>query len=95
MSPEKDHVLIIDDFLANGEAATGAIRLIRKAHATIAGVGVLIEKAFQPGHEKLVSQGFDVYPLQESAIWQKMRLNFWKIKPPSSTTGSVDMSMQL
>lgn len=60
---EKDHVLIIDDFLANGEAATGAIRLIRKAHATIAGVGVLIEKAFQPGHEKLVSQGFDVYPL--------------------------------
>lgn len=47
---EKDHVLIIDDFLANGEAATGAIRLIRKAHATIAGVGVLIEKAFQPGH---------------------------------------------
>ena len=40
-----------------------AIRLIRKAHATIAGVGVLIEKAFQPGHEKLVSQGFDVYPL--------------------------------
>ena len=33
---ENDHVLIIDDFLANGEAATGAIRLIRKAHATIA-----------------------------------------------------------
>lgn len=60
---ENDHVLIIDDFLANGEAATGAIRLIRKAHATIAGIGVLIEKSFQPGHEKLVSQGFDVYPL--------------------------------
>ena len=36
---EKDHVLIIDDFLANGEAATGAIRLLRKAHATVAGVG--------------------------------------------------------
>ena len=60
---ENDHILIIDDFLANGEAATGAIRLIRKAHATIAGVGVLIEKSFQPGHEKLVSQGLDVYPL--------------------------------
>ena len=42
---ENDHVLIIDDFLANGEAATGAIRLIRKAHATIAGVGILIEKS--------------------------------------------------
>ena len=54
-------MLIIDDFLANGEAATGAIRLLRKAHATIAGIGVLIEKSFQPGREKLVSQGFDVY----------------------------------
>lgn len=40
---ENDHVLIVDDFLANGEAATGAIRLLRKAHATIAGVGILIE----------------------------------------------------
>ncbi len=58
---EEDHVLIIDDFLANGEAATGAIRLLRKAHATIAGIGVLIEKSFQPGREKLVSQGFDVF----------------------------------
>ena len=60
LGPE-DHVLIIDDFLANGEAATGAIRLIRKAHATVAGLGVLIEKAFQPGHEKLESQGIHVY----------------------------------
>ena len=57
---ENDHVLIIDDFLANGEAATGAIRLLRKAHATIGGIGILIEKSFQPGHEKRVSQGFDV-----------------------------------
>ena len=60
---ENDHVLIIDDFLANGEAATGAMRLLRKAHATIAGIGILIEKSFQPGHEKLVSQGLDVYSL--------------------------------
>ena len=60
---ENDHVLIIDDFLANGEAATGAIRLIRKAHATIAGVGILIEKSFQPGRGKLIEQGIDVYSL--------------------------------
>lgn len=58
---DTDHILIIDDFLANGEAATGAVRLIRKAHATIAGVGVLIEKAFQPGRSKLESQGIQVY----------------------------------
>ena len=64
---ENDPVLIIDDFLANGEAATGAIRLIRKAHATIAGVGILIEKSFQPGYEKLTEQGIDVYSLARIA----------------------------
>jgi len=58
---DEDHILIVDDFLANGEAATGAVRLIRKAHATIAGVGVLIEKGFQPGREKLEGQGIHVY----------------------------------
>ena len=55
---EADHVLIIDDFLANGEAATGALRLLRKAH-----VGALIEKSFQPGREKLEAQGVHVYSL--------------------------------
>lgn len=60
---ESDHVLIVDDFLANGEAATGAIRLIRKSHATIAGMAVLIEKTFQPGREKLEEQGIDVFAL--------------------------------
>lgn len=58
-----DHVLIIDDFLANGEAATGALRLIRKTHATVAGIGILIEKSFQPGRQKLLEQGVEVYSL--------------------------------
>mgnify|MGYP000761072423 CR=1 FL=1 len=73
---ENDHVLIIDDFLANGEAATGAIRLLRKAHATIGGIGILIEKSFQPGHEKLVSQGFDVYPLARISHMAKDEIEF-------------------
>ena len=60
---ENDHVLIVDDFLADGEAATGAIRLLRMAHATIAGVGILIEKSFQPGRDKLNAQGVEVYSL--------------------------------
>lgn len=60
---ENDHILIIDDFLANGEAATGAIRLIRMAHATVAGIGILIEKSFQPGRKKLEDAGFEVYSL--------------------------------
>ena len=57
---ENDHILIVDDFLANGEAATAALRLLRMSHATIAGIAVLIEKSFQPGHEKLASQGIEV-----------------------------------
>lgn len=58
-----DHVLIIDDFLADGEAMTGAVRLLRMAHATVAGVGIVIEKSFQSGASKLASQGLDVYSL--------------------------------
>ena len=58
-----DNVLIIDDFLANGEAASGAIRLLTEAGASIAGVGILIEKSFQPGRDKLIAQGVDVYSL--------------------------------
>ncbi len=58
-----DRVLIVDDFLANGEAASGAIRLLTEAGASIAGVGILIEKSFQPGRDKLIAQGVDVYSL--------------------------------
>lgn len=73
---ESDHVLIIDDFLANGEAATGAIRLIRLAHATVAGVGILIEKSFQPGRQKLNDQGFEVYSLARVAKLEKDYISF-------------------
>lgn len=75
---ENDHVLIVDDFLANGEAATGAIRLIRKTHATVAGLGILIEKSFQPGREKLVEQGVHVYSL---ARISKMAENYIEFIP--------------
>lgn len=75
---ENDHVLIVDDFLANGEAATGAIRLIRKAHATIAGVAVLIEKSFQPGREKLLEQGIDVFALARIARMEAGQITFVK-----------------
>lgn len=73
---ENDHVLIVDDFLANGEAATGALRLIRKAHATIAGIGIVIEKSFQPGHDKLVAQGIDVYALARIKKMDKDYIEF-------------------
>ncbi len=75
--PADDHVLLVDDFLANGEAATAAIRLIRMSHATIAGLGVLIEKSFQPGREKLTAQGIEVYALARIA---KMAENYIQFK---------------
>jgi len=71
-----DHVLIIDDFLANGEAATGAIRLVRMAHATVAGLGVLIEKSFQPGRSKLTEAGIETYALARIASMSQGKINF-------------------
>lgn len=60
---ENDKILLIDDFLANGEAGAGAIRLIEEAGATVSGVGIVIEKSFQPGRQKLIEGGYDVYSL--------------------------------
>ena len=60
---ENDNILIIDDFLANGEAALGVIRLIEEAGAKVAGIGIVIEKSFQPGRQLLVDRGYDVYSL--------------------------------
>ena len=58
-----DRVLLIDDFLANGEAAFGAIRLLEQAGARVAGIGAVIAKAFQPGIEKLRAAGYRVEAL--------------------------------
>ena len=59
----EDHVLIIDDFLANGEAAEGLCDLCRQAGATVVGIGICVEKAFQPGHQKLEKDGYKVHAL--------------------------------
>ena len=58
-----DNVLLIDDFLANGEAAFGGIALLEQAGAKIAGVGAVIAKAFQPGMGKLRAAGYRVEAL--------------------------------
>ena len=60
LSPE-DHILIIDDFLANGEAAMGASRLIKESGADLTGIGILIEKSFQKGRKRLEDAGYYVY----------------------------------
>ena len=58
-----DRILVIDDFLANGEAAFGAIRLLEQAGAQVAGIGAVIAKAFQPGMQKLRDAGYRVEAL--------------------------------
>ncbi|HFR4154726.1 xanthine phosphoribosyltransferase [Bacillus cereus] len=64
---ENDCVLIIDDFLANGQAALGLMSLVEQAGASIAGIGIVIEKAFQDGGKKLREQGVRVESLAEIA----------------------------
>ena len=58
-----DNIIIIDDFLANGEAAKGAINLVETAGAKVAGIGIVIEKSFQPGRKLLESAGYDICSL--------------------------------
>ena len=64
---EDDRVLIIDDFLANGQAALGLMSLVEQAGATVAGIGIVIEKAFQDGGRKLRESGVRVESLAEIA----------------------------
>lgn len=60
---ESDRVLIIDDFLANGEAAKGLIEIVKKAGASVIGIGIVIEKSFQKGAEELKDLGYRVESL--------------------------------
>ena len=62
LHPE-DRVLLIDDFLANGSALQGLIKLVEDAGATLVGAGICIEKAFQPGGDLIRSMGVRVESL--------------------------------
>ena len=55
--PEGSRVLIIDDFLADGEAVRGMMSLCEQLKATVVGVGIAVEKGFQPGGKKLREAG--------------------------------------
>ena len=58
-----DKVLVIDDFLANGQAALGLADLIHQAKAEVVGIGIVIEKSFQPGRDLLLEKGYRVESL--------------------------------
>ena len=68
LSPE-DHVLIIDDFLANGCALQGLISIVESAEATVEGLGIAIEKGFQDGGYRIRNLG---YHLESIAIVDAM-----------------------
>lgn len=74
---EGERVLILDDFLANGEAALGLIELITQAKSQLVGVGIVIEKGFQPGGAKLRAQGIR---LESLAIIDSMTDNTVKFR---------------
>lgn len=61
--PSGEKVLLIDDFLASGEAAMGLAKLVESAGDTVEGIAIVIEKSFQPGRERLEKAGYDVHSL--------------------------------
>ena len=71
-----DHVLVIDDFLANGHAAKALIDLIQQAGAQVAGIGIVIEKSFQDGRKLLESEGYRVDSLARVASLEDGQVRF-------------------
>ena len=72
-----DHVLIIDDFLANGCALYGLIQIVNQAEATIEGIGIAIEKGFQAGGKLIRDLG---YQIESLAIIEEMNAQTGEIK---------------
>lgn len=71
-----DRVLLIDDFLANGQAAKGLIRLCKAANAQVMGVGIVIEKTFQIGRQLLEEENYDVYSLARIRAFEEGQVKF-------------------
>ncbi|MFO7636999.1 MAG: xanthine phosphoribosyltransferase [Clostridia bacterium] len=72
----KDHILIIDDFLANGEAALAMLEIVRMAGATLAGIGIVIEKAFQKGGKAIRDKGIRLETLVSIQSMENGRIIF-------------------
>lgn len=72
----EDTILIIDDFLANGQAALGLLEIAREANAAVAGIGIVIEKSFQQGRKLLQETGVEVYSLARIASLENETIQF-------------------
>lgn len=60
---ENDHVLLIDDFLASGSALNGLLDIVNQAKASLSGIGIAVEKAFQNGGDLLREKGLPLFSL--------------------------------
>ena len=60
---ENDKVLIVDDFLANGNACLGLIDIVKQAKGEVLGISCGVEKTYQGGYQKLVDLGYKVHSL--------------------------------
>ena len=76
LGPE-DHVLIIDDFLANGCALQGLISIVAQAGGTVEGIGIAVEKGFQSGGRMIRNLG---YQLESLAIVESMDAETGNVK---------------
>lgn len=75
---EKDHLLIIDDFLANGQAVLGLLDIVEQAGASIAGVGIVIEKGFQPGGKLIRERGIRLESLANIKSLNEGTIEFYE-----------------
>lgn len=73
---EDDHVLVVDDFLANGQAALGLVELCEQVGASIEAISIVIEKSFQQGRSLLEEQGYVVDSLARIASLEGGQVNF-------------------
>ncbi|MPL77133.1 Xanthine phosphoribosyltransferase [bioreactor metagenome] len=71
-----ENVLIIDDFLANGEAAFGLAEIVKQGGCKVVGIGIVIEKTFQPGAKKLADAGYRVESLVRIKSFENNQVNF-------------------
>ena len=71
-----DKVLVIDDFLANGQAAKGLVEIIRQAGASVEAIGIVIEKSCQDGRQLLETAGYRVLSLALMAGFEKGKVVF-------------------
>ena len=71
-----DTVLIIDDFLANGQAVNGLDTIIEDAGATLAGIGIVIEKSFQKGRQMIDKSGIPIYSLARIKAFENGQVVF-------------------